>query len=183
MNNETFYLRKMIESDHKDFLEAANDEAGVSFNSDEKFNAVFLEACQQNATIMSIIDSYDQNYIGYVMIKHTNTSTPELGISIRPQYRSQGIGTEAMKAAANLYAQSNTVDHYLIRVKSYNASSRRMIEKMGAKRLGDEGDILLDVVKRFTQEIGGKQGEELLNKFLDGYDVKGQNVLQYRYDV
>lgn len=88
-----------------------------------------------------------------------------------------------MKTAANLYAQSNAVDYYLIRVKSYNASSRRMIEKMGAKRLKDEGDVMLDVVKRFTQEIGGEQGKELLDKFLDGYNVEGQNVLQYRYDV
>lgn len=183
MDNETFYLRKMIESDHKDFLEVANEEAGVSCNSDEKFEKVFLEACQMNATVLSIIDKSNQNYIGYVIIKHTNTSTPELGISIRPQYQSQGIGTKAMKIAANLYAQSNTVDYYLIRVKSYNASSRRMIEKMGAKRLEDEGDVMLDVVKRFTQEIGGEQGKELLNKFLDGYDVEGQNVLQYRYDI
>ena len=183
MDNETFYLRKMIASDHKDFLEVANEEAGVSYNSDEKFEKVFLEVCQMDATVLSIIDKYNRNYIGYVIIKHTNTSTPELGISIRPQYQSQGIGTKAMKTAANLYAQSNTVDYYLIRVKSYNASSRRMIEKMGAKRLEDEGDVMLDVVKRFTQEIGGEQGEELLNKFLDGYDVEGQNVLQYRYDI
>lgn len=183
MDNDIFYLRKMIEADYKNFLEVANEEAGVSCNSDEKFEAVFLEAYQQNATVMSIIDRDNQNYIGYVIIKHTNTSTPEIGISIRPQYQSQGIGTEAMKTAANLYAQSNAVDYYLIRVKSYNASSRRMIEKMGAKRLKDEGDVMLDVVKRFTQEIGGEQGKELLDKFLDGYNVEGQNVLQYRYDV
>lgn len=183
MENETFYLREMTEQDQKDFLEIAGEEAGVSCNSDEKFGAAFLEACQQDSTILSVIDQYSQNYIGYVIIKHTDTSTPELGIAIIPPYQSRGIGTAAMKAAAKLYLRSNTVDHYLIRVKAYNAPSRRMIEKLGAQRLEDEGDAMLDVVKRLTQEIGGEQGKELLDEFLDGYDVQGQNVLLYRYDI
>ncbi len=42
---------------------------------------------------------------------------------------------------------------------------------------------MLDVVKKFTQEIGGDQRNSLLNKFLDGYDTEGQNVFRYRYDV
>ena len=58
-----------------------------------------------------------------------------------------------------------------------------MIEKLGAQRLEDEGDVLLDTIKRLTQEIGGERGNELLHQFLDGYDVAGQNVLQYRYDL
>lgn len=75
------------------------------------------------------------------------------------------------------------MDYYRIRVKSCNAPSRRMIEKLGAQRLEDEGDVLLDTIKRLTQEIGGERGNELLHQFLDGYDVAGQNVLQYRYDL
>ena len=47
----------------------------------------------------------------------------------------------------------------------------------------DIGDVMLDVVKRFTQEIGGEQGKTLLDKFLEGYDIESQNVLQYRYDI
>lgn len=88
-----------------------------------------------------------------------------------------------MKAAASLYAQSNAVDHYLIRVKSYNVASRRMIEKFGAQFSADEGDASLDIVKRITQEIGGKQGQDLLDNFLKGYDIEGQKVLLYRYDI
>lgn len=183
MENERFYLRKMTEQDYKEFLEVANEEAGVSCNADERFGEAFLEACQQNAMILSIIDRCGQKYIGYVIIKHTDTSTPELGIAIRPQYQSRGIGTEAMKAAAKLYARSNMVEYYLIRVKAYNAPSQRMVEKLGAQRLEDEGDVMLEVVKRLTQEIGGEQGKGLLDKFLDGYDIQGQNVFQYRYDI
>ena len=183
MENEEFFLREMTEQDHKDFLEATDEEAGVSLRSDEKFGAVFLEVCQRNTTVFSILDRCDQHYIGYVIIRHTDTATPELGISIRPQYQSHGIGTAAMKAAAALYAQTNTVDYYRIRVKSCNAPSRRMIEKLGAQRLEDEGDALLDTIKRLPQEIGGERGNELLHQFLEGYDVAGQNVLQYRYDL
>lgn len=98
MENEEFFLREMTEQDHKDFLEAADEEAGVSLRSDEKFGAVFLEVCQRNTTVFSILDRRDQHYIGYVIIRHTDTATPELGISIRPQYQSHGIGTAAMKA-------------------------------------------------------------------------------------
>lgn len=58
-----------------------------------------------------------------------------------------------------------------------------MIEKLGVQRLEDEGDAMMDAVERLTQEIGGEKGKELLDEFLDGYDVQGQNVLQYRYDV
>lgn len=183
MENETFYLREMTEQDRKDFLEATSEEAGISYGSDEKFGEAFLEACQQDSMLLSIIDNRTRNYLGYVIIKHTDTSTPELGIAIRPLYQSQGIGTEAMKAAAAFYAKSNPVDYYLIRVKSYNAPSRHMIEKLGAQRLEDEGDAMMEVVKRLTQELGGEKGKELLEEFLDGYDVQGQNVLQYRYDV
>lgn len=183
MENASFFLRKMIEADYKNFLEVSGEEAGVSCNADEKFGAIFLDACQQNTTIFSIIDSPTQNYIGYAMVKHTDTSTPELGISIPPQYQFHGIGTAAMKSAAALYAQSNNVDYYLIRVKTYNTVSRRMIEKLGAQRLEDEGDVMLDFVKRFTQGIGGDRGKDLLDEFLDGYDTEAQNVLQYRYDI
>ena len=58
-----------------------------------------------------------------------------------------------------------------------------MIEKLGAQRLEDEGDVMLDFVKRFTQGIGGDRGKDLLDEFLDGYDTEAQNVLQYRYDI
>lgn len=183
MENDIFSLREMTEQDHRDFLAAADEEAGVSCRADETFGAVFLDVCQQNAAVFSIIDHRDQSYIGYVIIKHTDTSTPELGIFVHSSYRSHGIGTAATKAAASLYAQSNTVDHYLIRVKSYNAASRRMIEKLGAQFSEDEGDASLDIVKRITQEIGGKHGQDLLDDFLKGYDIEGQKVLLYRYNI
>lgn len=183
MQNTVFYLREMTDADRKNFLELSDEEAGVNCSSDEKFGAIFLDACQKNAVILSIIDNCTDHYIGYIMIKHTDTSTPELGVSIRPEYQSHGIGTAALKMAAKTYAQTHKVDYFLIRVKAYNKASQRMVEKLGAQRLEDEGDLMLDVVKRFTKEIGGEQGNNLLNKFWDGYDTEKQNVFRYRYDV
>lgn len=96
---------------------------------------------------------------------------------------SHGIGTAGLKIASQMYAQTHPIDYFLIRVKAYNKASQRMVEKLGAQRLEDEVDIMLDVVKKLTQEIGGEQGDNLLAKFLDGYDVENQNVFRYRYDV
>ena len=183
MENSTFYLREMIDIDHTNFLELSDEEAGVNWNSSKKLGAIFLDVCQRNAIIFSIIDKCTNNYIGYVMIKHTDTSTPELGISIRPEYQSQGIGTAGLKVASQMYAQTHPIDYFLIRVKAYNKASQRMVKKLGAQRLTDEGDVMLDVVKKFTREIGGEQGNNLLAKFLDGYDVENQNVFRYRYNV
>lgn len=183
MQNTEFYLREMIDTDHRNFLELSDKEAGVNCNSDKKFGEIFLDACQRNAVIFSIIDKCTNNYIGYVMVKHTDASTPELGISIRPEYQSHGIGTAALKMASQTYVQTHPIDYFLIRVKAYNKASQRMVEKLGTQRLDDEGDVMLDVVKKFTQEIGGEEGNNLLTKFLDGYDIETQNVFRYRYDV
>ena len=117
MQNTEFYLRKMIDTDHRNFLELSDKEAGVNCNSDKKFGEVFLDVCQRNAVIFSIIDKCTNNYIGYVMVKHTDTSTPELGISVRPEYQSHGIGTAALKMASQTYVQTHPIDYFLIRVK------------------------------------------------------------------
>ncbi len=166
MQNIIFYLRKMIDADHKNFLELSDAEAGVSCTSDERFGSIFLGTCQRNTIIFSIIDKCTGNYIGYVMVQHIDTATPELGISIRPEYRSHGIGNAALKATSQMYRKTHhTIDYFLIRVKAYNKASQRRVEKLGAQRLDDEGDVMLDVVKKFTREIGGEQGNKLLTKF------------------
>ena len=57
------------------------------------------------------------------------------------------------------------------------------MEKLGAYRLEDEGDLMLEELKRMTAEIGTEESHKILEEYLQTYDAEQENVLRYRYDI
>ena len=183
IQTDRFLIRKMTSTDHPAYLQLVESESGIQITNDAQFQSIFLSRSSENTLILSLLTVPDNHYIGYVAIKHIDTTVPELGISLLPNYQGHGIGVEALQLAAREYAAAHPVDHYLLRVKGYNRASQRTMEKLGAYRLEDEGDLMLEELKRMTAEIGTEESHKILEEYLQTYDAEQENVLRYRYDI
>ena len=173
-------LRKMTEEDQKPYLRLIGEETGVDMAYMEPFADIFLGT--DNMYIFSVTDAQTDEYLGYVEVKHTDTKTPELGISIRREYQGCGIGTEAMRKAAEYYAANHRMEYFLIRMKGFNKASQRMAEKLGAYRIDDEGDMELERIRQLVAEIDTEESRKIFGDYLKEYSLANENVQRYRYN-
>ena len=76
----------------------------------------------------------------------------ELGYAVSPQRRNRGIATAAVAALVSIAFESGEVDEVLAQISELNASSTRVVEKLGFMSIGSvtdqENELLVQWVLR-----------------------------------
>ena len=113
---------------------------------------------------LKIIDKLTQEYVGEVTLMKLDTETPELGIQLLRKYQSQGIGTRVMNLFVDKLKSVLRVEFFSVRIFSDNHVSRKMFEKMGAIRIGEEGKEYAELMRKIMQDFGKEKFEEVIKE-------------------
>ena len=105
-----------------------------------------------------------QEYVGEVTLMKLDTETPELGIQLLRKYQSQGIGTRVMNLFVDKLKSVLRVEFFSVRIFSDNHVSKKMFDKMGAVKIGEEGKEYAELMYRIMQEIGREKFEETIKE-------------------
>lgn len=87
---------------------------------------------QDGEQIFCIFEKLPGNYCGFCNIRKSNTTTPEIGISLLPDYQGRGIGSQTLHLLMDTFRIGHSVDYFIARVESCNQHSLRLMEKMNA---------------------------------------------------
>ncbi len=83
---------------------------------------------------------YKDELIGYTDLAYIKDQTAELGIAIgASHYWGKGIGLEASRRIMEYGSKKFGIKLYRAETSEYNISSRKMLEKLGYKEVGREG--------------------------------------------
>ncbi|MCD8238676.1 MAG: GNAT family N-acetyltransferase [Clostridiales bacterium] len=88
--------------------------------------------------IFCIFEKTDYNYCGFCNIRRTDTSEPEIGISLLSDFWSRGIGSRVLPLMMKEYISEKNADYFIAKVYSNNYRCLRLMEKIGAVQTGTE---------------------------------------------
>ncbi|WP_259445718.1 GNAT family N-acetyltransferase [Paenibacillus lautus] len=150
-------LRKIKMDDYETVLAWSRNELfcssnGWEQNRDEKEVYRWWEACV-NTPLDDFVRKgieYKHELIGYTDLAYIKDQTAELGIAIgASHYWGKGIGSEAGRRMMEYGLDEFGITIYYAETNEYNMASRRMLEKLGYKETGREGQ----------EEYRGKEGQ------------------------
>lgn len=117
-----------------------------------------------NKLQLKIIDKLTQEYVGEVILMKLDTEMPEVGIQLLQKYQSQGIGTQVMNLFVNQLKFIMQVEFFTIRIRSDNYISQRLFSKMGAVKIGEEGNEYAMLMKKRMMNMGREKFEEIIEE-------------------
>lgn len=87
---------------------------------------------QEDEQIFCIFEKPSGSYCGFCNVRKSDTTTPEIGISLLPEYQGKEIGVQALHLLMDTFRIEHPVDYFIARVESSNRHSLRLMEKMDA---------------------------------------------------
>ena len=106
---------------------------------------------------------WDEGHIvGEFRIRHYLTDALKagaghIGYSIRKEYRNQGYGTKGLALTLSVARQIVPEDEIYLRLLKTNIASRRVMEKNGARCVGEDDEHLFMRIKKETE--GAEDGD------------------------
>lgn len=115
-----------------------------------------------NTLQLKVMDKREQEYVGEVCLMKLNSEMPELGIQLLRKYQGQGIGTQVMNLFIKQLKAVTEFKEFLIKISSDNVASKKLFEKMGAVRIGEEGKEYAELMCKIMQKMGKEKFEEII---------------------
>ena len=165
VDEEDYELSRYEETEQDLYFKAWNEifEDSPLIN-DEKFKRKTWEdvLSDENKLQLKIIDKLTQEYVGEVVLMKLDAEMPELGIQILQKYHGQGIGTRIMNLFVNQLKSIMQVESFAVRIRSDNHISKKLFEKMGVVKIGEEGKEYAELMCEFMRDVGKEKFEELV---------------------
>ena len=134
--SKDLYMRFAEPQDLKDLYLWRNDESTrkASFSTEEitieEHTKWFKESLANVKRNIFIICDKECKKLGQIRFDKINDSA-EIYISIKPEYRNQGIGSIALYKSSNIYFNNFPVKKIIAKVKKWNKASLKAFEKAG----------------------------------------------------
>ncbi|MBR5595864.1 MAG: GNAT family N-acetyltransferase [Lachnospiraceae bacterium] len=165
--NDNFILSKYKDSEQELFYKAWNE---TFENSPVLTDINFKEKSWEDVLTgksklqLKIIDTISQEYIGEVVLLNIDSEMPEFGIQLLRKYQGKGIGTMITKLFLDKLKSVTQVKEILIRIRSNNEISKKMFEKFGIVKIGEEGKKCAELMASLLDDIGKDKFENIVGK-------------------
>ncbi|MCC8151979.1 MAG: GNAT family N-acetyltransferase [Lachnospiraceae bacterium] len=138
--NEQYILRFLQTDDKENYMETTmqNSDYPRAYDMDGFADYCWQNTPEENELIFCIFDKATDTYCGFCNLRHTDTDTPEVGISLLSEHHCKGIGYQALRIMMDTYSITNEVEYYIAKVSAYNTHSQHLMEKLGAVQSGRE---------------------------------------------
>lgn len=147
------------------------------------FEYIWKENQQEDAINVSVFLKESGAYVGNLVLRNLDSTTPELGIDIMKKYRRQGIASGALRLFMNRVVQLSKIEYFFVRVYSDNEPSLRLFQKLGAIPIDNEPSeyqAFLSGLKANNSEIY----EEIKKQCPEIEEIAGRRyIAHFRLDI
>ena len=161
-----FVLYRLAEEDKANYMRLEKeDETSLDSFANPKISELLWQISMSGADWEFTIYDQDGEFYGIVMLKRPNSENPEIGFRLLKAKRNKSYGGKIIKLLAQKAYKERKTEYYLLRVKSDNLQSLRMIEKLGAEPVGTDHmfRIYIQNIKKSIE----KETDESLKKKLE----------------
>lgn len=140
IENETYLIRPVIESDKETFMRIRKESSEMSLAYEEKsFYDFYWEKtlAGEGELSMMVIQKESGDVVATCAFNDMDSDTIEIGMDVDEPFRNQGMGTQILMLLVE-YLRSNTNQRIRIRTKNNNLRCQRMIAKAGGIKVGEE---------------------------------------------
>jgi len=140
IENETFMIRPIIESDKETFMRIRKESSEMSLAYEETaFYEYYWEKtlAGEDELSMMVFLKESGDVIATCAFYHMDNDAIEIGIDVDEPMRNQGLGTKILILLVE-YLKNNTDQRIIIRTKSNNLRCQRMIAKAGGIKVEEE---------------------------------------------
>ena len=140
---ERIIIRKFIPSDFNSLYALMSDPDTMKFTGfkvpqtrerTKELLSKWEQEGQQGLGVWSVVEKNTNFFIGWVMLKLTNTKHPELGYMIYKPYSGKGYATEIAKTMLEYGFKKLKLPKIIAVTSPENYASIRVLEKSGMKR-------------------------------------------------
>ncbi len=151
-------MRCMEENDFDDYLKVLKDIMPKAMQKGEMKN-YFIQGARESYKDMfqphqlsvGIWTRDNFEFCGYCMLKHIDTSTPEIGIDLRKKYRRKHIGLESLTELLIFAKENYEVDHFIYEVDIENVASQKLAEHLGGERKEIKNTLPENIIKQMNE--------------------------------
>lgn len=161
VQDEKYVLREQLLEDKGDYYNLCKETSLLAKRMSqtafrEFFEKQWEQRSEENAIYISVILKATKKYVGNIVLRELESITPEVGIDIVEKYQRQGIAYDTLQLFLERIKCICRIDFFFVRIYSDNEPSRKLFQKLGAVKIGNEPSeyqVFLDQMKeRMTEE-------------------------------
>lgn len=176
---ERVHLRQLCKDDRDLFGLAYREEPGNE-NASEKLIDIIFETCLSHPEDeMAILFGDNNEWCGYCSVFYRESSIPEFGILLLPEYQGRGIGPEAIRQLIAYVRKNHNANEFVLKTTKTNTRCQRMCEKLGARLKGEVPHPLDLAFKRMKEQLGTESFQKIVGEKPPEFDP----VLRYVIEI
>lgn len=189
VQNGRYILREQLSEDKEDYYKLCAETSLLAKRMSQTAFGDFFEKqweqrSEEDAIYISVILKATKQYVGNIVLRELESTTPEVGIDIVEKYQRQGIAYDALQLFFKKIKCICKIDYFFVRIYSENEPSRKLFQKLGAVKIGNEPSeyqLFLDQMKeRMTEE----EYEEIKRENPDMERIAAQRwIEQYKIEL
>ena len=161
IEDEKYILREQHSEDKNDYYNLYVETSLLAKRMSQTAYREFFEKqweqrSEEDAIYISVILKATKQYVGNIVLRELESTTPEVGIDIVEKYQRQGIAYDTLQLFLRRIKNISRIEYFLVRIYSDNEPSRKLFQKLGAVKIGNEPSeyqVFLDQMKeRMTEE-------------------------------
>lgn len=161
VQDENYILREQLLEDKGDYYNLCKETSLLAKRMSQTafkdfFEKQWEQRSEENAIYVSVILKTTKKYVGNIVLRELESTTPEVGIDIVEKYQRQGIAYDTLQLFLRRIKNICRIKYFLVRIYSDNEPSKKLFQKLGAVKIGNEPSeyqVFLDQMKeRMTEE-------------------------------
>ena len=160
VQDENYVLREQLLEDKGDYYNLCKETSLLAKRMSQTafkdfFEKQWEQRSEENAIYVSVILKTTKKYVGNIVLRELESTTPEVGIDIVEKYQRQGIAYDTLQLFLRRIKNICRIKYFLVRIYSDNEPSKKLFQKLGAVKIGNEPSeyqVFLDQMKEWMTE-------------------------------
>ena len=156
MENALYLIRTVTDQDKDEYMRVHQENSDLSGAYDiEGFREYFWEhgILDSSDVYMMVLRKADHLHIGNCSFQGIQEEIIEIGLDIDIPFQNQGIGTDVLKMLVDYLRTHHAGQRIQMKTKSTNLPCRKMIEKAGGRKIGEEPTEIEQFIKRMIPKL------------------------------
>ena len=184
VQNDRYILREQLSEDKDDYYKLCAETSLLAKRmSRTSFRAFFEKQWEQrreeDAIYISVILKVTKQYVGNIVLRELESTTPEVGIEIAEKYQRQGIAYDTLQLFLKRIKSICRIDYFLVRIYSDNEPSRKLFQKLGAVKIGNEPSEYQVFLDQMKERMTEGEYEQIKRKNPDMERIAAQRWIEH----
>lgn len=187
VQDDKYILKKEREEDKQAYFELYKEDSIFFKRMPHDMFQDFFEKQWQNRRqeknlYVSILKKQNSVYLGNIVLKNIDSTTPELGIDVVKKHQRKGVAYDTLKMFVKWGSETfNNIEYFLVRIYSDNSASLNLFQKLGVTKIGEELSEYQMFLNQFKGCLGKEEYEKVEKKNPDMEDIaEGRYIVRYK---